>query len=166
MLQYTQAGNLDSPDLIVFLQGWPDNAEMWKWINWKEELSDKHLLFINFPNTNGNVDLKWGKDFPEIVDDLKLVIGSLNVTKKNKILVGHDWGCVYGYMFDQKFPGFFSQVIMMDVPAVIQLKTIKQVLYVFLYQMFLIIAFLIGGRIGKTVTQGLMKAFKHNPPYA
>jgi hypothetical protein len=46
------------------MQGWPDNAAMWDWINWKEELSNKHLLFINFPNTNGKVDLKWGKDFP------------------------------------------------------------------------------------------------------
>lgn len=125
MLEYYEAGNLESEELVVFLQGWPDNAEIWNWINWKEELSTKHLLFINFPNTNGKVDIKWGKDFPEIIEDLKLTISSLNVTKKKKLLVGHDWGCFYGYMFDQKYPGYFNEMIMMDVPAVTELKSIK-----------------------------------------
>jgi len=50
--------------MVVFLQGWPDNAQMWDWINWQEDLSNNHLLFVNFPNTNGKVDMKWGEDFP------------------------------------------------------------------------------------------------------
>lgn len=35
-----------------------------------------------------------------------------------------------------------------------------------LYQLTLTVAFLIGGTIGKIITQLLMKVFKHNPPYA
>lgn len=57
-------------------------------------------------------------------------------------------------------------MIMMDVPAKVQLKSVKEVLYVLLYQITLVIAFLIGGSIGKAITQGAMKVFKHNPPYA
>ena len=34
--EYMLGGNEDSTDLVVFLQGWPDNWEMWDWINWKE----------------------------------------------------------------------------------------------------------------------------------
>jgi hypothetical protein len=34
------------------------------------------------------------------------------------------------------------------------------------YQMYLVIAFLIGGSFGKFMTQKAMKFFKHNPPYA
>ena len=101
VLDHYEAGDLDSPDLVIFLQGWPDNAQLWEWINYKQELSSKHLLFMNFSNTNGKVDMKWGKDFPEIVEDIKVTIERLDLTnKKNKILVAHDWGCVYGYMLD------------------------------------------------------------------
>lgn len=139
---------------------------MWDWINWKEELSQKHLLFINFPNTNGKVNIKWGKDFPELVEDTKFTIDSINASSKKKILVGHDWGCFYSYLIDQKYPQFFDEMIMMDVPGKIQLKSIKEIIYVVIYQMVLIIAFLVGGPIGKFLTQGSMKVFKHNPPYA
>ena len=33
------------------------------------------------------------------------------------------------------------------------------------YQLYLVIAFLIGGPIGKTMTQAFAKFSKHNPPY-
>lgn len=54
----------------------------------------------------------------------------------------------------------------MDVPAYTQLSTLSQVLYVMAYQIYLIVAFLIGGPIGRIMTQTLVKIFKHNPPYA
>jgi hypothetical protein len=54
----------------------------------------------------------------------------------------------------------------MDVPAYTQLSTMSQVLYVMAYQLYLIVAFLIGGPIGKIMTQTLIKLFKHSPPYA
>lgn len=148
------------------MQGWPDNSKMWDWINWKEDLASYHLVFINFPNTNGRVDSKWGKDFPELIEDLKATLDSLGIESKNKMLVGHDWGCFYGYLFDNKYPGYFSQLIMLDVPGKVELKSIKQIVLVVAYQMYLTIAFLIGGPIGKFMTQSFMKVSKHNPPYA
>lgn len=48
--------------------------------------------------------MKWGRDFPEIIEDLKLTLDSLNIAGKKKLLVAHDWGCFYGYLFDQKYP--------------------------------------------------------------
>jgi hypothetical protein len=54
----------------------------------------------------------------------------------------------------------------MDVPGKVELKSVKQIIFVLLYQLTLTIAFLIGGFIGKTLTQSLAKFFKHNPPYA
>lgn len=100
ILEHFEGGDKESKNLVVFLQGWPDNAAMWDWINWQENLSNNHLLFINFPNTNGKVDNKWGQDFPEMIEDIKFTIDSLNAASKNKLLVAHDWGCFYGYMFD------------------------------------------------------------------
>ena len=42
----------------------------------------------------------------------------------------------------------------------------KFILFVIFYQLFLAIAFLIGGSIGKMMTQKMMGWFRHNPPYA
>ena len=36
ILEHFEGGDKSSEELIVFLQGWPDNAAMWDWINWKE----------------------------------------------------------------------------------------------------------------------------------
>ena len=71
------AGNESSSDLVVFLQGWPDNWQMWDWINYKEQLKDCRMLFINFPNTDGNETHKWGIDFPEMADNIKYTIDNI-----------------------------------------------------------------------------------------
>ena len=54
---------------------------------------------------------------------------------------------------------------MMDVPGVAEVKGLKPVLYVLCYQMYLAIAFLIGGPIGRIMTQKLCGIFRHSPPY-
>lgn len=56
-------------------------------------------------------------------------------------------------------------MIMMDVPGAVQLKSPKEMFFVAAYQIFLIFAFLIGGPIGKILTQKMATFFKHNPPY-
>lgn len=53
----------------------------------------------------------------------------------------------------------------MDVAAYIELTTLSQKLFVVAYQLFLVIAFLIGGPIGRFMTQALCKLMRHNPPY-
>ena len=102
-LETLRRGNQRSDTMLVFLQGWPDNASLWDSLNWKEDLNDYDLVFINMPNTNGKATHRWGKDFPELVEDIKFSIDQFQ-TSKNKVLVCHDWGCVYGYMLDQKYP--------------------------------------------------------------
>ena len=118
ILDYKLEGNEDSQQLIVFLQGFPDNWEMWDWINWKEKLKDYRILFVNFPNTGDKMTHKWGVDFPQLVQSIKFTFESIEGLEKiqRKILVAHDWGYFYGYLFDQKYPKYFNQIITMDVP--------------------------------------------------
>ncbi len=84
---------------------------------------------------------------------------------KNKTIICHDWGCSYTYLFDSKYPGYFKQIIALDVPAYVQLTTVYANIFVLVYQVYLIIAFLIGGFIGKFMTQKFAQFGKHNPPY-
>lgn len=53
----------------------------------------------------------------------------------------------------------------MDVPAGAEVTTLKAGLYVAAYQLYLTIAFLIGGSIGTFLTQKAVNFFKHDPPY-
>jgi len=53
----------------------------------------------------------------------------------------------------------------MDVPGVVEIQKISQKLMVVAYQMWLLTAFLLGGWIGKKMTQGFASISKHNPPY-
>ena len=68
-------------------------------------------------------------------------------------------------MFDATYPQYFSQLITMDVPGNVEIKGLKGVLYVVAYQVFLMVAFLIGGTVGKKMTKKMCTIFKHHPNY-
>lgn len=54
---------------------------------------------------------------------------------------------------------------MMDVPGKAEVKGLKPILFVLTYQIYLAVAFLIGGKIGCMMTQKLCTFMKHSPPY-
>ena len=65
-------GNKDSKEIVVFLQGWPDNCQVWEPIDYKDTLKDSRVLFVNFPNTSkSQEEIKWGQDFPVVVQRMK-----------------------------------------------------------------------------------------------
>ena len=65
----------------------------------EENFADYKQLYINFPNY-GKEKIPWGQEFPVVVDRLKATIDLIPGVDK-KILISHDWGCFYGYVFDQ-----------------------------------------------------------------
>lgn len=98
-LEYSIEGNLESTTLIVFLQGWPDSKELWQEkMNSSTLLPEYKLMYIDFPN-HGAEKISWGQDFKTIAIRAKNTIDIVpNVNKR--ILVCHDWGCVFGYVLD------------------------------------------------------------------
>lgn len=61
------------------------------------------MLFINLPNSTKTQEyLKWGQDFPVIADRIKATLDEVGLQRfDKKMIVAHDWGCVYAYHFDQ-----------------------------------------------------------------
>lgn len=53
----------------------------------------------------------------------------------------------------------------MDVPGIAEVRGFKAILFVLIYQLFLASAFLVGGPIGRIMTQKLVKIFQYSPPY-
>jgi len=56
-------------------------------------------------------------------------------------------------------------MITLDVPGMVEINGLLPKLFVFVYQFILIVAFLIGGRTGKFLTQGMSKFMKHKCSY-
>ena len=65
----------------------------------------------------------------------------------------------------QTFPKTFDEIISLDVAAYTEVTTIRAILMVLAYQWTLLAAFLIGGKIGKFLCQGVSKVFKYKPSY-
>lgn len=56
-------------------------------------------------------------------------------------------------------------MIVMDVPAALELTSMKAKLLFVGYQLYLIIAFLLGGKIGESMTKKFSKVSGHVPKY-
>jgi hypothetical protein len=70
----------------------------------------------------------------------------------------------------QSHPKYFEQIIAMDVPGMTQVTSLRGRLFVFAYQITLIIAFLIARvlkceSVGDAITRSMSKLFGHKPPY-
>lgn len=156
------SGNLSSPYLLIFLHGWPDTFELWDPII--SALVPEFLCVnVSYPNfATLKKEAKWGYDFPEIADALKRTIDRIDLTPnehktvilKEKIIVAHDWGCVYAYCFDKKYPGFVKGMVALDVAPYFTPS-----LFAIIYQLSLALAFMIGGIFGDSLTRKVASAF-------
>ena len=147
-------GNPDSKQLIVFLHGWPDTMEVWDNIIPEFE-KDYYILNLSYPNFSVSESNTWGIDHPVLVDRIKLTIDLVNQSKRAITFVGHDWGAAWSFQFDQKYPNYVSDMISLDLSPSAHLNVL-----IFIYQVYLIIAFLIGGKIGALMTK-LIALFVH-----
>ena len=103
VLEHFVEGPQDKGKIVIFLQGWPDNHNVWKSLNMEETLPTTTRLFINFPNTTPTQPyLKWGQDFPVLVERIKASFDQVGVDGyRQKMLVGHDWGAIYAHLYDK-----------------------------------------------------------------
>ena len=161
ILPYEVSGNKYSNKILVFLHGWPDTTQIWDKIipEFEEEY---YVLNISYPNYSQKEKSSTGNDFEEMASRIKTTIDSLNDTKRKIVMVSHDWGASFGYYVDHLYPKYISEMIVLDVGA--KYNIYKPI--ILFYQFTLVIAFIIGGFIGKKLTHGIMKLFKYSPEWA
>lgn len=56
----------------------------------------------------------------------------------------HDWGAAIGYMYDGAYPGTIQDMVALDIGGEIDLKSLKTVIPICMYQWTFIFAFIIG----------------------
>jgi len=152
-------GNKNSDQLLVFMHGFPDTTSLWDPIAYPLE-KDAYILNVSYPNFSVKETNPKGIDFEELLDRLKVTIDQVNETKRKVIIVSHDWGAMFSYWFDQRYPNYVTEIIGLDV-ALMQDITLFKIFY----QLFLAIAFVIGGPIGNYMVKLMLKIFKYKPAW-
>ena len=165
-LPYFLEGDRNSQSLLIFLHGYPDNMKLWDGL--VEDLKKDHLcLRISYPNFDTSRKEKWGLNFESILEKIKELVDYVdNDSKKGrkKTFVMHDFGALIGYMFDEKYPGYLSDIISLDIGLgrdyKPRIKMFIAFIFTIFYQVFLMMAFLIGGFAGKFMTRGFLYLIK------
>jgi len=153
------SGNKNSESIVVFLHGYPDTTALWDHIVAPLE-RDYYILNVSYPNFSTKETNPKGISFEVLIERLKATIDQANDTNRRVVVVSHDWGAMFSYWFDQRYPKYISEIIALDIGAYSDVTFFK----VF-YQFFLALAFAIGGPIGNFLTRIFFKLFKYDAPW-
>lgn len=158
---------------VVFMHGWPDNSRL-LYSSQVAHLANKNYRCVIINNLNAlgpqekDYYVKWGADFEEIVDMMHDIIGNKDICGTVPVsLFVHDWGSVYGFLYECKYPERVARMYVLDVGLYIR-PTLKEALIIYAYQFTLITAFLIynllpfiGPWIGDALNQLVLYIFRY-----
>jgi pimeloyl-ACP methyl ester carboxylesterase len=150
-------------DALVFLSGWPDD-QLSACAPLVDKLKATHrILAICMPD----LELKgyeahrarpWGYSFAEIDTMLDDTIVSILGKDTQFTLVIHDWGSVYGTIYQNNRPERVSRVVMMDVGLKKELSP-YDALVILLYQWWFTIAYIVSQVLGNFIGNIVLKSF-------
>lgn len=140
----------DDGEVLVFLQGWPDNATLWD--DAVAALQDDYrCVRTTMPNFDGDRHTRWGYTTEEILDAIATLLrdagGGSPVT-----LVMHDWGCYWGHAVHNRNPDLVKRIVSVDISPHFAPGP-KAALGLVAYQAWLCGAFFVGGRVGDAMTR-------------
>jgi cis-3-alkyl-4-acyloxetan-2-one decarboxylase len=147
-------------ETIVMVHGWPDTYRLWD--DPVAALKDRfRCVRFTLPGFDaGKPRRKYTLD--ELVDFLKQVVEQAGGGGK-VILMLHDWGCVFGYQFYVRHPQLVSRIVGIDVgdaKSTEKVLTVGGMLTILSYQLYLAVAWMIGGRFGDRMTMRMARAMR------
>jgi pimeloyl-ACP methyl ester carboxylesterase len=154
-------------ETIVMIHGWPDTYRLW---DAQVDFFKAKYRCVRFTLPGFDVD-KPCKAFSlqQTIQIFKSIIEKVSPDQK-VILMLHDWGCVFGYQFYMQNQSMVSRIIGIDIGEVGSFQkdlSSKAKAMVFTYQIWLALAWRIGGRFGDKMTHSMAKALqcKSDPKY-
>ena len=135
---------------VLMIHGWPDTLRLW---DTTVEALKPHFRCVRF--TLPGFDLSRpgrAHSLDEVIAILRHVVEQTCPGQRVTLLV-HDWGCLYGYQFALRHPELVARVVGVDIgdagsrahQAVLDTKAKLMVLG---YQLWLALAWRIGGGVG------------------
>jgi pimeloyl-ACP methyl ester carboxylesterase len=135
---------------IVFLQGWPDDASLWR--EAVSALRDRYrCVRVTLPNYGGERTARWGYSTAEIIEALEKLIREAG-RGQPVTLVMHDWGCYWGHAVHKRCPELVSALAGVDIAPQYR-PTIPAALGIVAYQGWLLGAFALAGPVGDWMTR-------------
>lgn len=147
---------------ILMIHGWPDTHRLWD--AQVEALRDRYRC-VRF--TLPGFDLaRPGRAYSldEVVETIHHVVVQACAGSRVTLLV-HDWGCLYGYQFAMRYPELVERVVGVDIGDAGSRRNraelgVKGMLSILAYQLWLALAWRIGGRTGDAMARRMARAMR------
>jgi pimeloyl-ACP methyl ester carboxylesterase len=147
-------------DTIVMVHGWPDTYRLWD--GTVAHFKDRYRC-VRFTLPGFDEDKpRRAYELHELVDFLRHVIEAVSPGRK-VILMLHDWGAPFGYQLYCTHPELVARVVGIDVGDARSTERdldVRGKLAIVGYQVYLAVAWMIGGRFGDRMTQRMAAAMR------
>jgi pimeloyl-ACP methyl ester carboxylesterase len=150
----------DGPQTILMVHGWPDTHRLW---DPQVEFLKAHHRCVRF--TLPGFDIAKRREAFTLEESIEAIGAVAQRTSPGRrvVLLLHDWGCFFGYQYAMRWPTRVSKIIGVDIGDVRSTQYrrslgIKAKAMIVSYQLWLALAWRIGGPIGNAMTRALARA--------
>lgn len=144
---------------IVMIHGWPDTLRLWD--GQVAALKDRYRC-VRFTLPGFDIEGE-GRAYSldEVVECIRAVVEQAAPGEK-VILLLHDWGCFYGYQFALRHPQLVERIVGVDIGDAGSRRHLTEIglrakLAIMAYQVWLALAWRIGGRMGNAMARIMAK---------
>lgn len=150
----------DSAHTVVMLHGWPDSERLWDGVV-QALRNDFCCVRFTLPGFNTGAAPR-PTSVQEMCELLQTIVDEVSPGVPVTLLL-HDWGCVFGYEYAARFPQRVARIVAVDVGdhhsgALRRALTARQRWLIARYQLWLALAWKIGGRTGTWMTRWMARA--------
>lgn len=147
---------------ILMVHGWPDTHRLWD--AQVAALSERYrCVRFTLPGFD-RAAAKRAYSLDEIIETFRRVVREACANERVTLLL-HDWGCLFGYQFAARHPELVERVVGVDVGDAGSRRNraelgLKARLMVVGYQLWLALAWRIGGTLGDRMARAMARALR------
>lgn len=147
---------------IVMVHGWPDSYRLWD--SQVEALKERYrCVRFTLPGFDRSSPAR-AYSLAELLETLRRVVDQA-CPGERVILLLHDWGCFFGYQFAMRHPGLVERIVGVDIGDAGSRQNraelgFRGLCIVLAYQLWLALAWRIGGRIGDRMARWMARAMR------
>jgi pimeloyl-ACP methyl ester carboxylesterase len=155
-------------DAVVMIHGWPDTLRLW---DATVEALKPRWRCVRFTLPGFDLSLPGrAHSLAEVVQTVHRIVSECCPGERVTLLL-HDWGCLYGYQFAQRHPEQVARIVGVDIGdagsrAHQATLGAKAKLMVLGYQLWLALAWRIGGALGDRMARWMAAALRCPAPAA